>query len=33
MNRELMLTLMSRATNGNELLALIDSFAEDYNAD
>ena len=33
MNRELMLTLMSRAANGNELLALIDSFAEDYNAD
>jgi len=30
MTTELMLSLMNRATNGNELLALIDSFAEDY---
>ena len=29
MTRELMLSLMNRAANGNELLALIDSFAEE----
>ena len=33
MTRELMLSLMNRAANGNELLALIDSFAEEYQAD
>ena len=29
MTTELMLSLMNRAANGNELLALIDSFAEE----
>ena len=29
MTRELMLSLMNRATNGNELLAVLDSFVED----
>ncbi len=29
MSRELMLSLMNRATNGNELLAVLDSFVED----
>ena len=29
MTRELMLSLMNRAANGNELLAVIDSFLED----
>jgi hypothetical protein len=33
MTTELMLSLMNRAANGNELLALIDSFAEEYQAD